>query len=305
MVEFREVRGRGSARPGSGRGGSGRWWGAEPRYRMGSAERAALRPPAKDQKFLNLLDNISELQVSRSDYDYISSRFIHNVSAQENEAFSNALRLFATKEEVKQYNMEKLAALKDHTTGTSCPVLKIKAKHNCSQASKESTDSAEGCKIMLRANLWLREKLCNGTVGTVHDIIFAPQSETPYVILCEFPSYNGPSIIPGTKIVPIKPILKSWANAKGVQCARYQFPITLCYACSIHKSQGMTLDKAVINIGKQDFSLGLSYVAFSRVRELTDLLIEPFCFKRLQPSPAIIANLEMRGDFLQELTNKL
>ncbi|KAK3918912.1 ATP-dependent DNA helicase [Frankliniella fusca] len=36
MVEFREVR---------GRGGSGRWWGAGPRYRMGSAERAALRPP--------------------------------------------------------------------------------------------------------------------------------------------------------------------------------------------------------------------------------------------------------------------
>ncbi|KAK3907213.1 ATP-dependent DNA helicase [Frankliniella fusca] len=266
---------------------------------------------AQDQKFVSLLDNMSELQVSKSDYAYLSSRFTHNVSTEEKEAFQNALRLFSTKKEVKAYNIGKLAALIDSRTGLSTPVLKIKAKHNCSQAKEETTENAEGleaemypakgCKVMLKRNLWIDKKLCNGTIGTVHDILFAPESDTPSVILCHFPSYNGPSLTPGSNIVPIKPILKSWTNDNGVNCTRYQFPITLCYACSIHKSQGMTLDKAIINIGEQDFSLGLSYVAFSRVRSLNDLLIEPFCVKRLEPSHSVLATLEMRKDFLENI----
>ncbi|XP_052129226.1 uncharacterized protein LOC127750779 [Frankliniella occidentalis] len=263
---------------------------------------------ANDQSFLNLLDKMSDMQMSSEDYRLLTSRFTYNVSVKEKDSFEDALRLFATKDEVKQYNIEKLAQLKDDSTGTPNPVLKIPAKHNCSQASKESTDSAEGlekdiflakgCKIMLKSNVWLTHKLCNGTTGTVHDILFHPQKGTPSVILCNFPSYDGPSIIPGTKLVPIKAVLKSWTNSNGINCTRFQFPITLCYACSIHKSQGMTLEKAVINIGKSDFSLGLSYVAFSRVRCLTNLIIEPFLQKRLIPSPRTLATLEMRQDFL-------
>ncbi|KAK3922103.1 ATP-dependent DNA helicase [Frankliniella fusca] len=139
------------------------------------------------------------------------------------------------------------------------------------------------------------------TIGTVHDILFAPESDTPSVILCHFPSYNGPSLIPGSNLVPIKNILKPWTNDNGVNCTRYQFPITLCNACSIHKSQGMTLDKAKINIGEQDFSLGLSYVAFSGVRSLNYLLIEPFCVKRLERSHSVLATLEMKKDFLENI----
>lgn len=62
--------------------------------------------------------------------------------------------------------------------------------------------------------------------------------------------------------------------------------------------------QAVVNIGEVDFSLGLSYVALSRVRSLNDLLIEPFLYDRLKPSARTTANIEIRKDFLKELTEK-
>lgn len=49
-----------------------------------------------------------------------------------------------------------------------------------------------------------------------------------------------------------------------------QYPILLGYAATVHKIQGCTLDKAVINI-RDAFSSGLLYVALSRVRDLRDL----------------------------------
>ena len=57
----------------------------------------------------------------------------------------------------------------------------------------------------------------------------------------------------------------------------------LGYAISIHRSQGITLDKAVINLGDTEFSVGLSYVALSRVKTLEGLLLKPtFNFSRLE-----------------------
>ena len=39
----------------------------------------------------------------------------------------------------------------------------------------------------------------------------------------------------------------------------------IAYASTIHKSQGQTLDKEVIDLGKSEKSLGLTFVALSRV----------------------------------------
>jgi len=50
----------------------------------------------------------------------------------------------------------------------------------------------------------------------------------------------------------------------------------------VHKSQGLTLDKVVIDIGKKEFTAGLSFVAVSRVREIKDLILKPFDFERLR-----------------------
>ena len=49
----------------------------------------------------------------------------------------------------------------------------------------------------------------------------------------------------------------------------------LAYAVSIHRSQGITLEKAIVDIGDAEFQIGLTYVALSRVKILNGLLLKP------------------------------
>ena len=81
--------------------------------------------------------------------------------------------------------------------------------------------------------------------------------------------------------LPIITRTKNWTTKSGVSCSRTQYPVSLAYSITIHKSQGLTLDEAYVDIGMSEKSAGLTYVGLSRVRTLDGLLLHPFSFKRL------------------------
>lgn len=119
-------------------------------------------------------------------------------------------------------------------------------------------------------------------MGTVHAICYKQDQAPPFLpvaVTVLFDHYFGPTLPDGA--VPITLLRRSWSSS-GRPCSRLQLPLKLAWAVTIHKSQGLTLDKIVVDIGKKEFCAGLTFVAISRVRRMTDLLLSPpFAFQQL------------------------
>ena len=79
--------------------------------------------------------------------------------------------------------------------------------------------------------------------------------------------------------MPISPVDTTWQDG-GTQ-VRTQLPLRLCWAITMHKSQGQTLDKAVIDLGPKEACTGLSFVCLGRANRLVDLMAEPMSFDRI------------------------
>lgn len=191
-------------------------------------------------------------------------------------AFENAIKLYPTNQEVKEENKNSLIR-------SGQPVVIINADHPNTMSELARDDVALGlstvlylaigCRVMLLKNLFVEAGLVNGALGFVTDIIYdegrRPPGATPRVVFVKFDNYNSHTI---NGSVPITQITNYWKKG-GCECYRRQFPLSLAHAITIHKSQGLTLDRAVVQLGASETSPGLTYVALSRVRKIENLLL--------------------------------
>lgn len=137
----------------------------------------------------------------------------------------------------------------------------------------KALDLSTRSRVMLSANLWVDGGLVNGSLGSITGILYSQNNGPPLLpdcILVQFNNYQG-SYFRDTSF-PVIHIQRSWSQ-QGITCTRTQFPLSSAHAVTIHKSQGLTLSKVVVDVGPREIALGLSYVALSRVRKLTDLMI--------------------------------
>ena len=118
----------------------------------------------------------------------------------------------------------------------------------------------------------------NGSIGLVVD--FEPLTEYPIV---QFRNGNEVTMVPDT-----------WEMRDGERkrASISQIPLRLAWAITVHKSQGMTLDAARIDLRKA-FVEGMGYVALSRVRSLDTMYLYGINRMALQVSPDALAIDEM------------
>jgi Helicase len=83
---------------------------------------------------------------------------------------------------------------------------------------------------------------------------------------------------------------------RNKQLMRTQFPLSLAWAVTIHRVQGLSLDRAVMDLGNSIFESGQAYVALSRVRSLQGVALLGLQRESLQKvSEAVLQEYERLG----------
>lgn len=126
----------------------------------------------------------------------------------------------------------------------------------------ESIDLRIGSRVILLKNIDVENGFANGRIGTV--VRFNDSG-----IIVKFDSYGAFSEAERE----IRREDFTVVSRQRKIAVRRQYPLALAWAITIHKSQGMTLEKAYIDLTNA-FALGQSYVALSRLRNLDGLYIE-------------------------------
>lgn len=244
----------------------------------------------ESERFRLLLDRLRSGDQTVDDWQKLMSRRLDFLPAVERVRFDDAIRLYATKAPVFLYNNKML-------TDLGVPVARINSVNSCTIAAQSKPCDAggletqillaPGARVMLTANLSVRHGLVNGSLGWVHNIVYGPDRHPPGLpaaVLVRFDDYHGRGLDTGEDvcIVPVTPIRREWIHGNVLKCARVQLPLVAAYAMTIHKAQGSTLPKVVIDIGRSDFASGLSYVGYSRTRTLRDIaIVSDYAYSRL------------------------
>jgi hypothetical protein len=242
-------------------------------------------------------------------------RSLHLLPPSEQEEFrKNATLACALKKDMVHHNVTKVKSNNE-------PIAPIFAVSCPKEARKESSERSSGLvskiilsrktTIRLTFNAWTKAGLTNGAKGTVFAIIYAEGVKPPSLpeaIIVIFPDYTGPSYLPGIpNAVPIVPVKRDWF-CNRVHCYRVQLPVILGYAITIHKLQGSTCDKLILNPGPKEFASGLLLVGASRTKTFEGLAFYPFPnfarFKQVNNSKALKKRVieEKRMEKLQIVT---
>jgi hypothetical protein len=206
--------------------------------------------------------------------------------------FGGITKLFTHNADVDQINFQQLENISDEEYLYE---MTSKGKANLVETLKKSCLAPAILKLKIGAQVMFVKNnfeagYVNGTRGQVIDI---NDDELPVV-----------KTLAGKEIVVNQ---ETWAvddNGK-ILASISQIPLRHAWAITVHKSQGMSLDAAVIDLSKS-FAYGMGYVALSRVRTLKGLHLVGFSESALLVDPRILTidqKLQLSSElFVQKLS---
>lgn len=172
---------------------------------------------------------------------------------------------------------------------------------------------------MLTRNVDVSDGLVNGAPGAVIGFVeYRPARSLPAAVLVEFDhdrvgactqqstSFNLTQFPKAVPITVIEAKFTISGKKSGMEISRQQFPLRLCWATTIHKVQGLTVNQIVVSMqGKM--SDGQVYVAFSHVPSLSGLVLLDFDVKKLRASSKVTKELDrmQRTSQLETVQDKI
>lgn len=218
----------------------------------------------KDEEFIRLLNGIRNRTITDDDLEILNRRCDPRFEPTEDDFYIALTSVNATADEINDAGLARLPGKEWKYRG-----------HVEGKFEKEYLPTAlelklkKGAQVMLLNNdsygRWI-----NGTIGKVTGFVEDEEGEELITAVLE----NGEEV----EIAPYtweiyQYFLKNGELASEPVGSFTQYPLRLAFAVTIHKSQGKTFERALIDVGRGTFAHGQMYVALSRCVSLDGIVL--------------------------------
>jgi energy-coupling factor transporter ATP-binding protein EcfA2 len=235
----------------------------------------------KDEQFVSLLNKIRNNSVEEADIEELNQRHSPNAEITEVEAFT--INLTTTNAKADEINENRLNALDGKTHTSKAEVRGDFGKEYYPTAT--NLQFKVGAQIMLLNNDQ-KKRWVNGSIGII-DAVKRDVDDEEYLRVRLHDSDKLVSVSPFTWEV-YKFSVEGGAIVSEPAGSFTQYPFRLAWAVTIHKSQGKTFDRVVINIGRGTFASGQTYVALSRCTSFEGIRLQvPIKKQHIRTDPRI------------------
>ena len=235
----------------------------------------------EDDILTEILNTIRENKLTEKHYEYLDKCIDRELSGMK------ATKLYTHNINVDSENEEELSQIDGNEVSYS---MTTKGHEVIVDILKKSCLAYDNLRLKIGAEVMCIKNnfdkgYVNGSRGKV--VGFDADSTYPIVEL-----YNGSR-------VTIAPEVWAIEEDGKIKASLTQIPLRLAWAITIHKSQGMSLDNAEIDL-RSTFTYGMGYVALSRVRKLSGISLVGFSKESLLVDPRILElDLDLKNESFQ------
>jgi ATP-dependent exoDNAse (exonuclease V) alpha subunit len=220
-----------------------------------------------DQKFINLLNAVRNKSVTASDLNKINKRLDPDFEPNPDDFYINLTTTNKLSDEINSKELGKLNSKLFTFNG------KIKGNFDKSYLPTDEILNVKADSQVMLLNNDQAHRWVNGTVGKITAIKEDDDKKAVIKVKLE----DGKTVDVKrhkwdlSRVVYNREIKKLESEVIG---SFTQYPLRLAWAVTIHKGQGKTFDKIIVDIGSGTFTHGQAYVALSRCTSLQGIVLK-------------------------------